>query len=232
MIDALKCDVAQATSEDLVDGSSMSPSNRSVMLATMLQLQKSGLLQQIPSLLSAMTAGLAVAQSAVPDARPSQADCTMPSYLIVTVMGLNNMTDLLRQSTATQQQQQQLDPYGFRSCSHALAVTDCVLALARHISSTIGPTGSPEPGDIFALATACDCMERLCVFFLHPLLLMRMPHDAQLDPSQQQVLMSPSVMASTALVLAAVAYTWPAEQHPRRNAQAATTADSSNRDSQ
>jgi hypothetical protein len=237
MISALTCVVQQATSEGLVDGSSMSPSSRSVMLATMQQLHKSGLLQQLPSFLSAMTAGLTVAHSAMPDASPSEADHTLlPSYLVVILMGLKSMTDLLRNSSATQQQQQQWDPYGFWSCSHALAVTDYVLALARHISSTIGPTGRPEPGDVLALATACDCMEELCVFSLNPLppVPTGVPQDAQLDPAQQQVLMSPSLMPSIALVLAAVAYTWPAEQQRRRNAQtvSSSTAGCSGRNSQ
>lgn len=133
----------------------------------------------------------------------------MPSWLTLTNIWLYNMTSM-KQLSATEKQQHAM--YDFWSSSHAMAMADLVLALARDTSKTVErgvPSATPNPSETAALATACQFMERLCILYVHPLLPREMPRNAQVDHNQQLVLQSPSLMPSTALMLAAVAYTWP-----------------------
>jgi hypothetical protein len=140
MVYALKSVVGAASSADMFDCRFTSPSSSSLVLATMQQLQESGLLQQLPSLLSAVAAGLSAAHTTMarapmphaflPEARGTlthqlgwgssvlaPAFRSMPSWLTLTNIWLYNMTSM-KQLSATEKQQHAM--YDFWSSSHAI----------------------------------------------------------------------------------------------------------------
>lgn len=205
------------------------------MLATIQQLQESGLLGQLPSLLSAVAACLTAAQSGLPDAPRAtkhrvvvSPTCAAQvavlfrdwaSCLVQTGGWLHNMTQELRQPDVSGRKQDCPEVF---SSDYALALADLVLALARDISGNLGPTDSPSCAMWAPLVSACDQMQWLWCLHVRHLVphCKELRHDAHLKPEVQQVLLSPSLVPSLALVLAAVAHTWPAERRQRRTAQA------------
>jgi hypothetical protein len=216
----------------------------SLVLATIQQLQESGLLEQLPSMLSAVAAGLTAAQTGLPHACLSEAhramkqqlgsasvssaaqfsdklDCWV-SCLVLIARLLRQMTAMLRQPDVTGRTYNCPEVLTHK---HALALADIVLALARDISANLGADSSRRTAMFNALVMACEYLQELCGLYVHCLLPRcdspaELLHDVCLKPDVQQVLLSSSLGPSLALVLAAVAHTWPAEQQQARNVQA------------